>query len=41
MQVKNDPMHTDYTFDLQREDGNGFEAIGVWVRCDTGYHKWR
>jgi hypothetical protein len=36
MKVKNDPMYTDYTFDLQRE--GSFRAVGVWVSCDTGYH---
>ena len=41
MQVRNDPMYTDYTFDLQREDGSSFQAVGCWVLCDTGYHKWR
>jgi hypothetical protein len=23
------------------QDGNTFQAVGVWVLCDTGYHKWR
>jgi hypothetical protein len=34
-------MYTDCTFDLQRKDGSSFQAVRVWVLCDTGYHKWR
>ena len=41
LQVREDAMYTDYTFNLEQEDGEVVEAKGAWVLCDTGYHKWR